>query len=182
MSSYTFISSCWRVSKGWVDIRCYMAVSCSPTLSNNNEALSLLTSLSCVQRWGKCLFCVKQNVEQTMLCVCALTYMQVSLPTYRVWNSCYWLVFWRKVEEVLQHCCHPYLMDTHLERFGIAWMSFLGKPVDTSWKETCVFFFQGMDSLQIICPSNPMCKNTFRERCQKWKELLRMIKGSTRNR
>ncbi len=140
-----------------------MAVSCSPTLSNSNEALSLLTSLSCVQSWGQCLFCVKQNVEQTMLCVCALTYMQVSLPTYRVWNSCYWLFCWRKVEEVLQHCCHPYLMDTQLERFGMAWMSFLGKNVDTSWKETCVFSSRGWIHFKLSAQAIPCPRTRFRK-------------------
>ena len=44
-----------------------------------------------------------------------------------------------------------------------SWMSFLGKNVDTSWKQTCECFFKGMDSLQILCPSNPMWKNTFQK-------------------
>ena len=103
--------------------------------------------------------------------------MQVSTPTYSVGNIRHVLLSDTRVEAVplmimhsklcivcvRSHTCIAPLQPTHFERFGNSWMSLLGKNVDTSWKQTCECFFKGMDSLQILCPSNPMWKNTFQK-------------------
>ena len=83
------------MSNVWQSTTCYTSMSSVPTLPDTNS-------------------CAQQTGEPTLRCVCAVTYMPMSMPTYSFGNICPALFFWRKVEDFLQHWCHPTSWNTGL--------------------------------------------------------------------